>query len=118
MQLHEWVKKRQEAVNDDPEEKLVSADAVIAFVTTWNEAYPPEDDADVKTPALDENATEKAAHLMDPLLVDYLDVSTEPLDLENSGPAEDIPAVPIARAQLAVGDLHWKARTDDQKADL
>jgi hypothetical protein len=117
MQLNEWVKKRQEAVVKNSEEKLVSADAVIDFVTQWNKEYPPKDDEE-KTTVVSSLATEKAAHLMEPLLVTYLDVATEPLDFENSGPAEDIPEVPIPRAQLTVGDIYWKARTDDQKADL
>ena len=117
MQLLEWVKKRQAAVRKCSEEKLVTADAVIDFVAQWNKENPPKDDEE-KTLVVSSQASELAAHLMEPLLVTYLDVSAEKLDLENSVPAENIPEVPIARAQLAVGDLTWKKRTDDQKADL
>ena len=117
MQLLEWVKKRQAAVKKNPEEMLVSAEAVVDFVAQWNKEYPPKD-AEEKTLVVSSEASELAAHLMEPMLVTYLDVSAEKLDLENSVPAENIPEVPIARAQLAVGDLHWKPRTDDQKADL
>ena len=117
MQLLEWVAKRHDIVKEGTEEMLVTPDAVKDFVAQWNKENPPKDDEE-KTVVVSSEASELAAHLMEPMLVTYLDVSAEKLDLENSVPAESIPEVPIARAQLAVGDLTWKKRTDDQKADL
>ena len=117
MQLLAWVAKRHDIVKEGKEEMLVTPDAVKDFVKQWNKEYPPKD-AEEKTLVVSSQASKLAAHLMEPMLVTYLDVSAEKLLLENSVPAENIPEVPIARAQLAVGDLTWKKRTDDQKADL